>query len=179
MMKNLYAVLRVLFVSLIVVGAFSVALAQDVVPVEPLGLSSEPVVLEYSLGAAGPPMIEPLTDGRMTFRIQGAGEVSGALEGSISALISEVTAMPSPPLHPVTIMFTLETEDGTLDGFYAGSLYLAEGSDHAAIHGYGRILSVSGAYADLYLADVFVTSAVQFVDGRSVGESGTMTISAK
>lgn len=69
MMKNLYAVLQVLFVSLIVVGAFSVALAQDVVPVEPLDLSSEPVVLEFSSGAAGPPTVEPLTDGRMTFRI--------------------------------------------------------------------------------------------------------------
>lgn len=179
MMKNLYTVLRVLFVSVIFVGAFNVALAQDMTPVEPLDLSSQPVVLEYSLGAAGPPTIEPLTDGRMTFRIQAVGEVSGAFEGDISALVSEVTAMPSPPLHPVTVMFTLETEDGTLAGFYAGSLYLAEGSDQAAIHGYGRILSVSGAYADLYLADVFVTSAVQFVDGRSVGESGTMTITAR
>jgi hypothetical protein len=178
MMKNLYGILRVLFVSTIVVSAFSVALAQDVVPVEPLDLSREPVVLEYSLGAAGPPTIEPLSEGRMTFRIQGAGEVSGALEGSISALISEVTAMPSPALHPVTVMFTVETEQGTIDGFYAGSLYLADGSDQAEIHAYGLILSVSGAYADLYLADVFVTSTVQFVDGRSVGESGTMTITA-
>lgn len=178
-MKNLYAVLRVLFVSLIVAGAFNVALAQDVVPVEPLDLSSEPVVLEFSSGAAGPPTVEPLTDGRMTFRIQAAGEVSGALEGSLSALVSEVTAMPSPPLHPVTVMFTLETKDGTLEGFYAGSLYLAEGSDQAVIHASGMILSVSGAYANLYLADVFVTSTVQFVDGRSVGESGTMTISAR
>lgn len=178
-MNNLYAVLRMLFVSLIVVGAFSVAFAQDMVPVEPLNLSSEPVILEYSLGAAGPPAIEPLTDGRMTFRIQGAGQVSGALAGNISALISEVTAMPSPPLHPVTVMFTIETEQGLLEGFYAGSLYLAEGSDQAAIHGYGRILSVSGTYADLYLAEVFVSSTVQFVDGRSVGESGTMTITAR
>ncbi len=178
-MKTLYTLVRVLVVAAVVLGVFGIALAQDVAPVAPLNLSSEPVVLEYSLGAAGPPTIEPLTDERMTFRIQGAGEVSGALEGSISALISEVTAMPSPPLHPVTAMFTLETEDGTLEGFYAGSLYLAEGSDQASIHGNGLILSVSGVYADLYLADVHVTSAVQFIDGRSVGESGTMTITVR
>jgi len=178
MMKNLYAVLRVLVFGFIVAGVFSVTLAQDVVPVEPLALAGEPVVLEYSVGAAGPPTVEPLTDGRMTFRIQAAGEVSGTLGGSISALISEVTAMPSPPLHPVTVMFSIETEDGTLEGFYAGSIYLAEESDQAAIHAYGKILSVSGAYADLYLADVYVSSTVQFVDGRSVGESGTMTITA-
>lgn len=41
------------------------------------------------------------------------------------------------------------------------------------------ILLVSGAYADLYLADVYVSSTVQFADGRSVGESGTMTITAR
>lgn len=178
-MKRLYALVRVLIVCVVVSGVFSVALAQDIVPIEPLDLSSEPVVLQFSSGAAGPPTVEPLTDGRMTFRIQAVGEVSGAFEGSLSALVSEVTAMPSPPLHPVTVMFTIETEVGTLEGFYKGSLYLAEESDQAIIHASGLILSVSGAYADLYLADVFVTSAVQFVDGRSVGESGTMTIAVR
>lgn len=175
-MTNLNTLLRVMAICVVVLGVFSVALAQDVAPVEPLELSGEPVVLEFSSGAAGPPTVEPLTDGRMTFRIQAAGEVSGAFAGSFSALVSEVTAMPSPPLHPVTVMFTIETEAGKLEGFYAGSLYLAEGSDQAAIQASGMILSVSGAYADLYLADVYVSSFVQFVDGRSVGESGTMTI---
>ncbi len=162
-----------------VIGLTSISLAQDIEPVEPLNLSDQPVVLEFSTGAAGPPTIEPLTDGRMAFRIQAAGEVSGTFEGSLSALVSEVTAMPSPPLHPVTVIFTIETQDGTLEGFYAGSLYLAEGSDSASINAAGQILSVSGAYADLYLANVFVSSAVQFVDGRSVGESGTITITVR
>jgi hypothetical protein len=176
MMKILHTLVRLLVVCVMVLGVLGLTAAQDIAPVEPLELSQEPVVLEFSSGAAGPPTIEPLTDGRMTFRIQGAGEVSGAFEGSLSAYVSEVTAMPSPLLHPVTVMFTIETEVGTLEGFYAGSLYLAEGSDQAVIRASGMILSVSGAYADLYLADVHVSSTVQFVDGRSVGESGTMTI---
>lgn len=175
-MKTFRTSLSVLMLCVTILRLTSLSLAQDVEPVEALNLAGQPVVLEFSTGAAGPPTVEPLTDGRMTFRIQVAGEIRGAFEGSLSALVSEVTAMPSPPLHPVTVMFTIETEDGSLEGFYAGSLYLAEGSDQAAIHAYGQILSVSGAYADLYLADVFVMSAVQFVDGRSVGESGTMTI---
>lgn len=177
-MKTFRTSLSVLTLCIAVLGLTSLSLAQDVEPVEALNLAGQPVVLEFSTGAAAPPIVEPLTDGRMTFRIQVAGEVRGTFEGSLSTLVSEVTAMPSPPLHPVTVMFTIETEDGSLEGFYAGSLYLAEGSDQAAIHAYGQILSVSGAYADLYLADVFVMSAVQFVDGRSVGESGTMTITA-
>lgn len=178
-MENARVLFRIVVVGFLVMGLCSVALAQDAQPVEPLDFSGEPVVLEFSTGAAGPPTIEPLTDGRMTFRIAAAGEVSGAFAGSLSATVSEVTAMPSPPLHPVTVIFTIETEQGTIEGYYAGSLYLAEGSDSAIIHATGLILSVSGAYADLYLAEVFVDSAVQFVDGRSVGESGTITITVR
>lgn len=146
---------------------------------EPLNLSDQPVVLEFNTGAAGPPTIEPLTDGRMAFRIMAAGEIRGAFEGSISASVSEVTAMPSPPLHPVTVMFTIETEQGMIQGYYVGSLHLPDGADKADIHASGQIVSVSGAYADLYLADVYVSSQVQFVEGRSVGESGTMTITVR
>lgn len=178
-MENARVLFRIVVVSFLVMGLCSAAFAQDAAPVEPLDFSGEPVVLEFSTGAAGPPTIEPLTDGRMTFRIAGAGEVSGAFAGSLSVTVSEVTAMPSPPLHPVTVMFTIETEQGMIEGYYAGSLYLAEGSDSATIHAAGQILSVSAAYADLYLAEVFVDSAVQFVDGRSVGESGTMTLIAR
>ncbi len=178
-MRIFRIVLFIFTLCITVIGVTSISLAQDIEPVEPLNLSDQPVVLEFSTGAAGPPTIEPLTDGRMAFRIMAAGDISGAFEGSISANVSEVTAMPSPPLHPVTVMFTIETEQGMIQGYYSGSLYLAEGSDSASINAAGQILSVSGTYADLYLADVFVNSAVQFVDGRSVGESGTMTISAR
>ena len=178
-MKTFRKSLSVLTLCIAILGLTSLSLAQDLIPVEPLNLSDQPVVLEFSTGAAGPPTIEPLTDGRMAFRIMAAGEISGAFEGSISANVSEVTAMPSPPLHPVTVMFTIETEQGMIQGYYAGSLYLAEGADSASINATGQILSVSGTYADLYLADVFVNSAVQFVDGRSVGESGTMTITVR
>lgn len=178
-MKNFPVMLRVLVAGLVIVGVLGIAIAQEIVPIEPVVLSAEPIVVDFSVGAAGPPTIEPLTDGRMTFRIAAAGEVSGTFDGSITATISEVTAMPSPALHPVTVMFTIETEQGTIQGFYAGSLYLPQGSDSASIHASGSILSVSGAYADLYLADVYVASSVQFVDGRSTGESGTMTLVAR
>lgn len=178
-MKALRVLTLVLVPCIAVFGLTRISLAQDFEPLEPLDLAGEPLVLEFSSGAAGPPTIEPLTDGRMAFRIAAAGEVSGALQGSISAQVSEVTAMPSPPMHPVTVMFTIETEQGMIQGYYAGSLYLAEGSDQASIRASGQILSVSGAYADLYLADVFVDSTVRFVDGRSVGESGTLTITVR
>jgi hypothetical protein len=161
------------------VGLSGTVVAQEGSMVEPLDLSNEPVVVEFNADSAGPPTIEPLTDGRMTFRVAAAGEVSGTLQGSISIRVSEVTPMPSPAFHAVSVMFTIETEDGVIEGYYAGSFHRSAEGDVANINASGLILSVSGVYADLYLAEVFVTSAVQFVDGRAVGESGTMTIAAR
>lgn len=175
-MKKYLVQMLVIFVMIGVSGAVA---AQEGEMIEPLDLSGGPIVLEFSTGAAGPPTIEPLTDGRMTFRIMAAGEVSGAFAGSISAHVSEVTSNPPPTFHPVTVIFTIETEQGQIKGYYAGSFHRPEGTDQANISASGLILSVSGVYADLYLADVYVSSTVQFVDGRSVGESGTMTIAAR
>ena len=168
-----------LVISLVIVSLFGVAMAQEDTMIEPLALSNAPVILEFSTSAAGPPTIEPLTDGRMTFRITGAGEVSGTFAGNITARVSEVTSNPSPAFHPITVMFTIETEQGMIEGYYVGSLHLPDGAEQADISASGQILSASGAYADLYLADVVVSSQVQFVEGRSVGDSGTMTIAAR
>lgn len=156
--------------------------AQENNMITPLDLSNEPVVVEFSTSAAGPPIIEPLTDGRMAFRITAGGDISGTISGSITARITEVTANPSPVFHPITVMFTIETEVGMMEGYYVGSFIRTDGPDgpdHANVNAAGKILSVSGAYADLYLADVFVTTTVQYEDGRSVADSGTMTIAAR
>lgn len=178
-MKKRNSIQLLIIVFGIISGVLGVVAAQEGGMVEPLNLLSEPVDLEFSTGAAGPPTIEPLTDGRMVFRIMSAGEVSGTLQGSISAKVSEVTSMPPPLFHAVSVMFTIETEDGVIEGYYAGSFHRSAEGDQAIINASGLILSVSAAYADLYLAEVFVTSAVQFVDDRSVGESGTMRIAAR
>lgn len=175
MKKRLFVVGFVILIGALIAPAS----AQEGDMIEPLGLSGEPIILEFSTGAAGPPIIEPLADGRMVFRIMAAGEINGAFVGSIAARVSEVTPNPPPPFHPVTVMFTIETEQGQVEGYYAGSLHRPEGADYADITASGLILSVSGVYADLYLADVSVSSQVQFVEGRSVGESGTITIAAR
>ena len=178
-MFNRNALLKSLFFCIAIVGMIGVAVAQDDTMIEPLDLSTEPVILEFSTSAAGPPTIEPLADGRMTFRITSVGDVSGAFTGTITGRVSEVTSNPSPPSHAISVMFTIETDQGQIEGYYTGNLYLPEGADQSTISASGQILSVSGAYADLYLADVFVSSHVQFVDGRSVGDSGTMTIATR
>ncbi|MBK9125452.1 MAG: hypothetical protein IPM16_20335 [Chloroflexi bacterium] len=170
-----------LFVGLAaMLGVFGLVAAQDAPPmVDPLNLTSEPVVLEFSSGPAGPPTIEIVTDGRMTFRIDTAGPVSGSFDGTMTGTVSEMTANPSPAYHQVTVMFKIETELGSFHGYYAGSFHRPEGADQAEIAAVGKILSVSGAYADLYMADVYVNSAVSYADGRSTGEAGTMLIAPR
>ena len=178
-MNNQRFFVQFLLACFLTISMLGVGLAQEETMIDPLDLSSEPLILEFSNSATGPPMIEPLSDGRMTFRITGAGPVTGSIQGTFTGRITEVTSNPSPPYHPVTVLFTVETEQGVIEGFYAGSFHLPDGADHSDVNATGQILSVSGAYADLYLADVYVTSQVQFVDGRSVGESGTMTIAPR
>jgi hypothetical protein len=55
------------------------------------------------------------------------------LEVTITVTVSEVTSMPSPPLHPVSVTFTIQTEHGQAEGYYAGRLHWAEGSNQAAV----------------------------------------------
>jgi hypothetical protein len=179
-MKNptgrLQAILIILTL-LLVIGSVS---AQDQEMTEPLDLSGQPIVLEFSVGPTGPPTIEPLADGRVLFKINPAGPVTGDLVGTMSSAVTEVNPHPSPIFQPISITFTIETDQGSLDGYYAGTIFVVQGAELVAhINGHGRILSVDAAYADLFLADVFVTSQVQFSNGQGTGESGTMTITAR
>lgn len=166
------------FAVVLLITALTTVLAQEQEMTTPLDLAGEPLVLEFFVGAAGPPDFEPLTDGRLVFKVEAEGSVSGAFEGTMRSAITEVN--PDPPIFQgLSITFTIETEDGVLEGYYTGTIYHPEpDAPIATVHAHGQILSVSGAYADLFLADVFVASEVQFVEGRSTGETGTMTITA-
>lgn len=146
---------------------------------EPLDLSTQLLVLEFSTTPTGPPDLEPLSQNRQVFKIDATGPVKGALVGKMSASVTEVHAVPPPKHHGIAISFTLETEQGTIEGYYSGSIHIVEGGRRALINGYGQILSVTGVYADLFLAEVFVSSEVARVDGRATGAKGWMTISPR
>jgi hypothetical protein len=145
----------------------------------PLELSVAPIVLEFDIVAAGPPTISPLDDGRVLFKINAEGSVTGeGRNGTMRSSITEVN--PNQPVYQgIAITFTIESDDGTIEGYYAGSIYHPIDGPIANVSATGKILSVSEAYADLFLADIVVVSKVQFADGRSVGETGTLTISPR
>lgn len=146
---------------------------------EPLDLSNQLLILEFNTTPTGHPDLEPVSQNRQVFKVNATGPVKGDLVGKLNASVTEVHAVPPPPHHGIAITFNLETEQGTIEGYYSGSIHIVEGGQRALINGYGQILSVTGAYADLFLAEVFVSSEVPRVDGRATGAKGRMTISPR
>lgn len=178
-MRNVVSRTGSMLVVLVLFAMMMTVNAQEQEMTQPLDLSSEHIVLDFSAQAAGPPTIEPLADGRILFKINGEGPVSGSLEGTMRSAITEVNPHQSPVQQSVSISFTIETEQGVLEGYYAGAIHHPIDGELAYINAHGFILSVTGAYADLFMADVYVTSEVLFVDGRSTGETGTITIAPR
>ena len=179
-MKNANVRLSLLFIVLISLLFVGPSSGQDQEITEALDLANAPLVVEFNTAAAGPPIFELLTDDRAVFKINAQGTVSGDLDGTMSATITQLNNLVEPGFDPISIPFTIETDQGTIEGYYAGTFYhSSEDAEFAEVSGHGYILSVSGAYADLFLADVFVTSQVQMVDDMGVGESGTMTITSR
>jgi hypothetical protein len=83
--------------------------------------------------------------------------------------------IPEVALDTLAVTFTIETDVGRIEGYYVGSLYLAAGSRVLTSNGSGQILSVTGVYADLFLAEVFVTGQIT----PDTGSSETMIISPR
>jgi hypothetical protein len=177
-MKTSISRLKVLFVilALLALTGSVTAQAQDVT--EALELSGRPIVLETSLSIPGPPTVEPLADGRVLFKINAEGPVSGDLEGVIRLSVTQTNLASS--MEAMSAMFTIETDQGTLEGYYVGVVYPGEHGGTIRGIGHGQILSVSRVYADLFLADVYDMGQVQLgEDGIALGSSSTMTITAR
>lgn len=152
------------------------ASAQDPDRTEAMQLSGHIVKLQYEIRPAGPPLIEMVSDNRVVFSIQTSGAISGDLQGTLTTRITEVHPE-QPPAHQwITSVFVIETEAGRIEGFYTGTIHRPEGADSAELHARGQVLSVSGAFADLFRAEVYVQATVPFENGVGVGEIGGMVI---
>jgi hypothetical protein len=149
--------------------------AQDSETTDPLPLSEHLLVLEFSTQNASEPHMEMLNDGRGAFSVTASGSVSGDLDGAVTLNVNQVVRIPEVALDTLAVTFTIETDVGRIEGYYVGSLYLATGSRVLTSNGSGQILSVTGVYADLFLAEVFVTGQIT----PDAGSSETMIISPR
>lgn len=168
--------------ALLLIPVVAIVSAQDG-PLYPTQLA-----LQIDASPTGPPLIESLTDGEVIFHIDVAGTAAGDLAGSFVQDITQVDPCPTcyapDQLQPITAFFTIETDEGKIEGYYVGSFYATEGTfPDYIIQVHGQILSVSAVYADLYLADVYYNANVDFeeVEGETVplGDSGTMIIAPR
>ena len=158
--------------------------AQD----QPQTPSLHVLTLQVSAAPAGPPTIGKTPEGWDLFKVNPVGNVTGDLEGAFSQRITQIDpcsdCIEVNQFIPITAFFTIETDEGMLEGYYSGTFYSTEASfpDHL-VRVHGQILSVTPAYADLYLADVYYDGIVDFetIDGATIplGDSGTMIISPR
>lgn len=146
---------------------------------ETLDLSGKVHKINFCTEIEGTPHIEPLSGHRNIFRAHARGDVSGAVVGIITESVTEVHAVPPPALQGIAINFSVESSDGSFSGFYTGSIQRTDDEGSFWINGHGQVLSVTGAFAEFFLADVIVHSEVHRSKGMSVGESGELVISPR
>ncbi|HVU09868.1 MAG TPA: hypothetical protein VHD90_01270 [Phototrophicaceae bacterium] len=132
-----------------------------------------PLTLTYQ----STPTADPTLDNGI-FQLSATGDLSGDLTGTYTQNITQLCGcVTENPLSPIDNLFTIKTADGMLMGYIVGSYYQAAADSASADYvGHGQILSVSGNYADLYLADVYLNATVKLVDGNGVSDAGTLTI---
>ena len=126
------------------------------------------LTLHISAAPTEPPIIDDLGDDWTLFHVNPAGSVTGDLEGTYTQRITQETPCSTcdaavNQLQPITAFFTIETDEGSIEGYYSGAFYSTEESfpdNYIRVH--GQILSVTAAYADLYLADVYYDGIVDF-----------------
>lgn len=132
--------------------------------------SSQPLKLDFVAAGGGPPIVEVLPDGTLVFEITAIESVTGGLTGTLTEDITQVYPLADEDgLLPITTLFTLQTSAGTLKGYYSGTFMHKHDGTHL-ITQHGEILSVTGAYADLYQATVLY---------RGVLSADHMTISGR
>lgn len=145
--------------------------------------------LQFTAAPTEPPLVEEAGDIGV-FKVNPVGTVSGDLEGTFTERITQVDPIVLMPtneandLLDITTFFTIETDEGTIEGYFYGAFYFPEETyPDAILRQQGHVLSVTAAYADLYLADVVYEGIVDFedVDGTviALGDSGTLLIAPR
>ena len=160
-MQSIPSLSRIVFltiVSCLVMASFSSsALAQ----------ANKPLKLDFVAAGGGPPSVVVLGDGTVIFKITAIESVSGGLTGTLTESITQVYPLSDEEgLLPVTTSWTLQTSDGTIQGYYSGTFRHMQDGTHLIVQ-QGEILSVTGAYADLYQATVLYR-AVLLADHMTV-----------
>lgn len=134
---------------------------------------TRPLNLTFVSAGGGPPDIEVLPDGTLIFKVTVLETISGDLTGTLTERITQVYPLSEENgLLPITTTWTLETADGTISGYYSGLFQHMRDGTHF-ITEQGEVLSVTGAYVNLYQARVSYRATL-LADHMTA--SGSMTV---
>jgi transcriptional regulator with XRE-family HTH domain len=151
-------------------------------PEIPLSLREKVMVCSLQTAAVAPGTSEILPDSRMLCKLQSAGKLWGDLSGWLRQEITELSRKigdENDNFSPVTTLFTIETADGVVKGYYTGFFTEAEDGTHAKVQQHGQVTSVTPAYVDLFMANVFYRGEVPLVNQEGVADRGTITIAPR
>jgi transcriptional regulator with XRE-family HTH domain len=123
------------------------------------------------------PISETLQDGRQLCKIFAKGRIAGAIEGIVQQEVTQLHYKSDQPSSIVrtAVLFHIETEKGTIKGCCAGFMTgnRETGSERTTLQ--GKIYSVTNAYIDLLLADVYYESEVRMIP-NGVKDQGRLHI---
>lgn len=134
------------------------------------------LVLHYSSAVTEPPHFEEVGQ-QILYKAVADGKATGDLEAAITVRVTQVVPNPEPDEEPFTILVTLITDKGTIEGLVTGTLYQKKGSPFQ-LKGNGKVYSVTAAYTDLFLADISLDSVLTLQNGQATGDTGVLTITA-
>jgi hypothetical protein len=174
-MQSIRSIKRAVFLVIVLALAFGVVAGVGAHEGDEAITGARPLTLEFSTELTAEPSFDFLEDGRIVFNAKTAGALSSGLEGTLSQNVTQVVYTPEPPAEPITTSFRIETADGWIEGYVSGYFYREPGQD-ASVQQHGQVLSVSAAYADWFLADVFFDSIVLINENTPLGDTGTMTL---
>ena len=165
--KTLFKILSLVFLSVLLSGLTTGPVSAQ---------ANRPINLQFEAAGGGPPNIVVLGDGTLIFKITVFESVTGDLAGTLTEKVTQVyPSSEENGLLPITTTWKLETADGTIEGYYSGEFkHMHDGTHFITQH--GEVLSVTGAYVNLYQAKVSY-QAVLLADHMTA--SGAMTINPR
>jgi hypothetical protein len=147
-----------------------VLLVLSLSPAAIAGNPPQPLHLSFETIGGGPPDVEVLADGTIVFKASPVEGVSGDLTGTLTEHLTQVyNAAEEDGVLPIATIWELVTSSGSMKGYYAGTFVHLQDGTHRIVQ-VGEVLSVTGAYAELYQAKVVYKGSLNashmFAEGR-------------
>lgn len=184
MKRNRQGILRAAIAALISCAGFGVAAQEMPAPLDP-----QVLVVTLTSTVIGEPEVQS-AGGTDIVRFSVEGSAAGDVEGTYQARVTRVGEGAgrafNPPNFalPASMLITLTSEDGTIEIVLDGAVFYPEtGFPDASTRMSGKVIAVSGVFADLFLAAAFYESRTDIEEieaaQRPMSESATLTLAPR